>query len=146
MIEGGEDLKDKTPDGELGRNGGDKEDLLDSITRNLDQEAAYLLRKRRNVEASLAQEGTYASAAAPSMLCSACSTAAHIHIHKPDIIDFSVRLDQDDNFLQFLGQITTLTRNTKIVDQFFVINPVIIGYQKKDCITNPLMDCIELNC
>jgi hypothetical protein len=43
---------DKTPDGELGGNGGDKENSLDSITRNLDQEAASLLRKRRNVEAS----------------------------------------------------------------------------------------------
>jgi hypothetical protein len=34
--------------------------------------------------------------------------------------------------LQFLGQIATLIRNAKMVNQFFVFNPMIIGNGKKD--------------
>ncbi len=104
---------------------------MEGITRNLDQEAASLLWKRRNVEASPAQEGTQVLAAAPSMLCS-MSTAAHLHVHKQVIIECSVQLDQEDIFWQFLEQIAMLIRNAKIVDKFFVINLVIISNGKKD--------------
>jgi hypothetical protein len=81
---GGEDLMDETLDGEPGGNGGNKEDLLVGIARNLDHEheATSPLWKCRNVEASPAQEGTYASAAATSMLCSTSSFLVHLHLNK----------------------------------------------------------------
>jgi hypothetical protein len=72
---------DETLDGEPRGNGGHKEDSLEGITRNLDQEATSPLRKCRNVEASPAQEGSYASAAAPSALCSMSSFVVHLHVH-----------------------------------------------------------------
>jgi hypothetical protein len=59
----------------------------------------------------------------------------HTYRNKRVILDALVRLGaaQDrDRFEEFLGQIKTLLTNGKIVDKYFVINPVIIGDGKKD--------------
>jgi hypothetical protein len=40
-------------------------------------------------------------------------------------------LDQEDKAAQFIGLIGTLSTNEKMVDSFFVINPVIIGGGRK---------------
>ncbi len=47
-------------------------------------------------------------------------------------MDALVRFGQEDKFLQFLGQIVTIITNSKIMDNFFVINPVLIRMGKKD--------------
>ncbi len=44
----------------------------------------------------------------------------------------SVWLDQDDNAVQFIGLFKMLLMNGKMVDSFFVINPVTIGGGNKD--------------
>ena len=59
----------------------------------------------------------------------------HTYRHKRVILDASVRLGaaQDrDWFEEFWGQIKTLITNGKIVDKYFVINPVIIEGGRKD--------------
>ncbi len=56
-------------------------------------------------------------------------------LQKRVILDASVRLGagQDrDRFEEFLGQIKTLITNGKIVDKYFVINPVIIEDGRND--------------
>jgi hypothetical protein len=48
------------------------------------------------------------------------------------MVEALVWFGQDNKFLQFLGQIATIVTKGKIVDNFFVINPVLIGTGKKD--------------
>jgi hypothetical protein len=73
---------------------------------------------------------THASVAAGTSAL--LTSSLHLHVHKWVIVDCSVCVDQEDKFTQFLGQIATLITNGKIVNQFFVINPVIVGSGKKD--------------
>ncbi len=105
---------------------------LDSITRNLDAEVSSPVKKHRNVEVSGGDGSTYAAVASTGSVLRPSSFTPHDHVHKRVILDCSVRLDQDDKFTQFLGQIAGLITNGKIMDQFFVINPVLLGTSRKD--------------
>ncbi len=48
------------------------------------------------------------------------------------IMEGLARLDQDDKVAQFIGLVGTLLTNGRMVDSFFVINPVTIGEGTKD--------------
>ena len=115
----------------MGGGGGMDGGGLDDVTRNLEKEGgeeSSPVRKRRSVEVTPGGAGS-------SLRMS--SFIPHTYRHKRVILDASVRLGlvQDkgsDRFTEFLGQIKTLLSNAKIVDRYFVINPVIIGDGKKD--------------
>ena len=104
---------------------------LEDVARNLEKESgegASPLRKRRSVEVTPGGAGS-------SLRMS--SFIPHTYRHTRVILDASVRLGLvqekgSDRFTEFLGQIKTLLSNAKIVDRYFVINPVIIGDGKKD--------------
>ena len=118
--------------GEGGRNV-DREDL-NEVTRNLgtegDDTTKSPVKKRQNIEVSkVTPGGTEGSALRMS------SFIPHTYHHKRIILDASVRLGaahDKDRFAEFLGQIKALLMNAKIVDKYFVINPVIMGDGKKD--------------
>ena len=116
----------------MGEDGGkDGGGGLDDVTRNLEKEngeESSPVRKRRSVEVMPGDTGS-------SLRMS--SFIPHTYRQERVILDASVRLGmaQDkgsDRFTEFLGQIKTLLSNAKIVDRYFVINPVIIGDGKKD--------------
>lgn len=121
---------DLTDDGASGEDGteGDMSGL-EGVVRNLENEDASPVRKRRSVEVLAPSGGTYAAAAS---VLRASSFTPHTYVHSRVIIDGSVHLDQDDKFAQFIGQVATLITNGKIVDRFFAINPVVMGAGRKD--------------
>ena len=89
------------------------------------------MRKRRSVEVTTVTPGGKGSALRMSSF-----TPLSCH-HKRVILEASVRLGvvqdkESDRFAEFLGQIRTLLTNGKIVDKYFVINPVIIEDGKRD--------------
>ena len=107
-------------------------DDLEEVTRNLEKEGEETtspVRKRRSVEVSKVTPGGTGGALRLS------SFIPHTYRHTRVILDASVRLgasQEKDRFEEFLGQIKTLITNGKIVDRYFVINPVIMGDGKKD--------------
>jgi len=113
-------------------NGMGTNSTLDCITRNLEAEVTSPVNKRRNVEVSSGDGGTYAAVASTGSILHPSSFAPHNHIHKRVILNCSVGLDQDDKFTQFLCQIAGLITNGKVMDRFFVINLVLMGTTRKD--------------
>jgi hypothetical protein len=119
------DMSEDSEDDESGRDLGD-------VARNLEMEGegtGLPMRKRRSVEVTPVTTGGAGGALQMS------SFIPHTYRNKRVILDASVRLGaaQDrDRFEEFLGQIKTLITNGKIVDKYFVINPVIIEDGRKD--------------
>ena len=107
---------------------------LEEVARNLGKEGDdgtnSPVKKRRNTEVTkVTPGGTDGGALRMS------SFIPHTYQHKRIILDASVRLgatQEKDRFAEFLGQIKALLMNAKIVDKYFVINPVIMGDGKKD--------------
>ena len=104
---------------------------LEEVARNLEREGGEKvlpMRKRRSVDL------TTATPQATALRTS--SYIPHTYKHERVILDASVRLGaqgkETDRVTEFLGQIKTLLANGKIVDKYFVINPVIMGEGRKD--------------
>ena len=114
----------------------DDENSLRGVTRNLAKEttSGSGAKKRRTTEVSKATEetGTRKTYAMATTALRPSSFVLHTHRHTRVIIEASARLTKEDKAKEFVELVGTLITNARIVDNFFVIVPVIMGSGRKD--------------
>jgi hypothetical protein len=138
--------EDEDEEGKEGKEDGaedmedDDESSLGEVARNLEKEteSGSNGKKRRATEVSQAKTGssgtrkTYAAATTATTALRPSSFVPHTHLHKRVIIEASARLTSEDKAKEFVEMVGTLITNARIVDNFFVIVPVIMGSGRKD--------------
>jgi hypothetical protein len=104
---------------------------LDEVVRKLDT-ASPTKKQGRTVGGNKGRAKSYAQALAPTGALRPSSFIPYNYSNPRVIIEGSMRLSSDDKVVQFIRLIGILLTNGKMVDPFFVINPIIIGGGKKD--------------
>ena len=114
---------------EIGSDEEEDEESSDNVARVLDMETESPVRKRSRPVVS--RRTSTVVAATPPVLRQS-SFIPHNYGYPRVIVEGSARLDGDDKVAQFIGMVGTLLTNGRMIDPFFVVNPVIIGGGKKD--------------
>jgi hypothetical protein len=125
------EIKDKDDDEE------EEDSLLGEVAWNLAKEMASSSGKKRQSGELTKSSGTSTvmarkTYAAPATALRPSSYVPHDYIHPRVIIEGLARLEVDDKVKEFLDLVVTLISNGKIVDNYFAIVPVIMGWGKKD--------------
>ncbi len=115
------DSSDESEDGELRE-----------VARDLNKEIGSPPLKKRSREVSAKRKTTPAVVSAPPTVLRQSSFIPHNYGFARVIVEGSARLESDDKVAQFIGLVGVLLTNGKLIDPFFVLNPVIIGGGRKD--------------
>ena len=108
---------------------------LESLVRDIEKEADKATgspQKKRSRQKENTSKKSYATAASHTASLRQSSFIPHAYQNPRVIVEGSARLSGEDKVAQFLGLVGTLLTNGKMVDPFFVLNPVLMGGGKKD--------------
>ncbi len=107
----------------------EEDETLDNVARVLTMEHDSPVRRRSRPVASR-RTSTVVAATPPTLRQS--SFIPHNYGYLRVIVEGSARLDDDDKVAQFIGLVGVLLTNGRMIDSFFVVNPVVIGGGRKD--------------
>jgi hypothetical protein len=104
---------------------------LESVVRVLNKDDGSLPLRKRSRGVEVARKEPAVGLASPTALRQS-RFVAHTHDYSRVIVEGSAKLENDDKVAQFIGLVGVVLTNGKLIDPFFVLNPVIIGGGRKD--------------